>query len=107
MELNPKPRFHALTWGQLIGVLIIVSGMFCHWIGVDNARVPRHITWRVIAIVFIIILSFVVYQVWNSQLLKRIANDDADDKETLADNHIVVRRMLWYYAYGNLGLVTY
>jgi drug/metabolite transporter (DMT)-like permease len=107
MELNPKPRFHALTWGQLIGVLIILAGMFCYWMGVDHARVPGTITWRVSVIVLVVILSFVIPQVLNSELLKRIATDQSDNKEKLADNHIIVRRMLWCYAYGNLLLVTY
>lgn len=109
MALHSRPRFYALIWGQLIGLVIIVAGMIPYWFGWGAAKVPRTITGRVIAICVLILIMVLIPLLMNSaaSIFKGLGKNIVENKEPLADNPSAVRRVLWIYMYVDFILLTY
>src|ERR1044072_5300108 len=89
MEYTSRPRFHALIWGQMMGLLILGAGMIAYWVRSDG--VPRTITWRFIGIGSYFFLTFLIPEFINSTLPSFVAllsknRRRSGDSQWLADN---------------------
>jgi hypothetical protein len=110
---NPKPRFYALRFyalicGQAIGFLIVILGMIPYWFGAGRAKVPNTISWRVAGICLVLLLSIIVPMKNSAEaILYELAGSKAVAPASLADNPVVVRKLLWAYLYLDLILLTY
>lgn len=114
MALPSRPRFYALIWGQSIGLLIINGGMLPYWLApylldYQYAIVPRTITYRVIVICIVVLLTVLlpIYKNSAGGIVKGLGTNVVENREPLADNPSAVRNLLWGCMYADFLLLTY
>jgi len=108
MILPPRPRFQLILWAQLIGFLMIISGMFPYWIHKGGAKVPATISWRAGVMAIVVLAMFILPQLptlYNS--IKEMGSEELARDDKLGDNAAIVRQFIWYYCLVDLALLTY
>src|SRR6266849_108547 len=92
MPLPSRPRFYALIYGQIVGVVIVILGMVFHWFRFDNATVPLTVTLRVIGVAIVILFTVGVPWWRNSEIAKAIGGGDATtNQDGFADNEFCAK----------------
>lgn len=109
MPLPSRPRFHALTWGQFLGSLIIVGGMIPYWRGVGGAEVKEGITPRVITLSIVVAVTGLAPMLINvlPGVIRGLGGRTSESGESIADKAKWVRVLLWVYIYLDAALLTY
>ncbi|MCU1264595.1 MAG: hypothetical protein JWM21_913 [Acidobacteria bacterium] len=109
MVLAPKPRFQMMIWSQLVGAVMIISGVLPYWVGVGGATVSRNISLRIIAAAVIDGLMFLIPLITSQkkQIIAGMANDEIHDTNPVADSPKAVQRLIWWYCVWNLFVLTY
>lgn len=107
--LPPRARFHLVLWSQLLGAIMVLSGMFPYWIKLHDASLPTSIYWRAVTSAVVLFLMFAVpllINSWNS-VVGPSDSDDIQHSEPLAHNPQLVRVLSWSYCIFDLALLSY
>jgi hypothetical protein len=107
--LPPRPRFHVVLWSQLIGAVMVLSGILPYWFKLDRAWLPESIYHRTVtatAILFVMFAAPLVINFWDSVLGGFHANPQ-EHPERIANNPKWVRIIIWGYCLIDLLLLTY